>query len=227
MLLRHGQSEWNAAGRFTGWQDVALTARGRAEAVHAGERLAAAGLLPDEVHTSLLSRSIESAALTLAAADRSWIPVCRTWRLNERHYGALTGKYKEQVRAKAGEVQYRLWRNSLAMAPPAMDEAQAAAVRADPRYQRLVAEAVPATESMGDVVRRVLPWFYDLAVPSLLAGKTLLVVAHGNSLRALVCHLDRLSQTELDLCRLDVGRARVYEFDERMRVLCRGGKPIE
>lgn len=227
MLLRHGQSTSNAAGRFTGWQDVPLTDRGRAEAGRAGRLLSEVGPEPHVVHTSLLSRAIETTDLVLAELGRRSLPVERTWRLNERHYGALTGLRKEQVRSAVGEPVYRLWRNSLTVAPPATATSELARLHAD-CHGALPAgtELVPAGESIGEVLRRVLPWWLHRAVPQLRHGLNLLVVAHGNSLRALICHLDRLTQAELDGFRLEAGHPLRYDFDELLRPVRRGGQAL-
>ncbi|MGN6245304.1 MAG: 2,3-bisphosphoglycerate-dependent phosphoglycerate mutase [Motilibacteraceae bacterium] len=226
VLLRHGQSTSNAAGRFTGWQDVPLTEQGRADARRAGRLLCGAGPEPQVVHTSLLSRAIESADLVLAELDRRSLPVERTWRLNERHYGALTGLSKASVRSVVGESVYRLWRNSLTVAPPAVATQELAGLPADLSSSLTGTELVPTGESIGDVVRRVLPWWLDSAVPQLRRGLNLLVVAHGNSLRALICHLDGLTQDELDTRRVAVGLPLRYDFDEHLSPLRRGGQPV-
>jgi len=223
VLLRHGQSISNAAREFTGWLDSPLTALGRRQSVQAGRRLAAAGVYPDAVHTSLLSRAMVSADLALAQAGRYPVPVRRSWRLNERHYGALTGRNKEAVRAEVGEQRYRQWRNSLQVAPPPMGEDALQQLRRDPRYAALAGEQVPASESLGEVLARLLPYWTDVLVPELAAGWTVLVVAHGNSLRALVCHLDHLSQTELTATRTGPGAPLKYQFNDSLRPVRRGG----
>lgn len=224
VLLRHGQSTSNAARDFTGWLDSPLTAFGRRQAADAGRRLADADIRPDVVQTSLLARAIVSADLALAEVGRCWIPVCRSWRLNERHYGALTGTGKDMVRTEAGEQQYRIWRNSLRVAPPPMEPELLDTSRRDPRYAALPAELVPATESLGDVVDRLLPYWSDVLVPQLHEGLTVLVVAHGNSLCALASHLDQLGQRELTALRIPTGEPLQYHFTEGWRLICRGGE---
>ena len=194
VLLRHGESDWNAKNLFTGWVDVDLTEQGAAEARRGGELLAEAGLLPDVVHTSLLRRAISTADLALDACDRHWIPVRRSWRLNERHYGALQGKDKKQTLEEYGEEQFMLWRRSYDTPPPPIADDDECSQVGDPRYADLGDEMLPRTECLKDVVDRMLPYWYDAIVPDLRAGQTVLVAAHGNSLRALVKHLDGISR---------------------------------
>ena len=190
VLLRHGESDWNQKNLFTGWVDVDLTAKGEAEARRGGELLVDHDLLPDVLHTSLQRRAIRTAELALDAADRLWIPVRRSWRLNERHYGALQGKDKAQTLAEFGEEQFMLWRRSYDMPPPPLPIDDEFSQFHDPRYATLPPEVRPRTECLADVVVRMLPYWYDDIVPDLLAGRTVLVAAHGNSLRALIKHLD-------------------------------------
>jgi 2,3-bisphosphoglycerate-dependent phosphoglycerate mutase len=197
LLLRHGESEWNAKNLFTGWVDVDLTARGEAEVRRGGELLRERDLLPDVVHTSVLRRAIRTAELALAACDRQWIPVRRSWRLNERHYGALQGKNKKQIREEFGDQQFMIWRRSYDTRPPPIADADPWSQVDDPRYAALPPELLPRTECLADVVARALPYWYDAIVPDLLAGRTVLVSAHGNSLRALVKHLDRVSDEDI------------------------------
>ena len=185
VMLRHGQSEWNAAGLFTGWENAHLTARGELEAARAGTLLAEHGVLPAFAHTSLLRRAIRTTDLALAAADRDWIPVRRSWRLNGRHYGALQGRSKDDVLRQHGEEQFRLWRRSYDVPPPPFDAARWSAQSTDPRYLALPPEALPRTESLADVSARLLPYWRDAIVPDLRAGGCVLVVSHGNTLRAL------------------------------------------
>lgn len=217
ILLRHGESTWNEENRFTGWVDVDLSERGALEALHAGELLVAHDLLPDVVHTSVLVRSIRTAELALAHAGRSWIPVRRSWRLNERHYGALQGKNKEEIRLEFGDEQYMLWRRSYDVPPPPLDASSEFAAGRDPRYRSLPADGLPATECLKDVLVRVLPYWYDSIVPDLRAGRRVLVVAHGNSLRALVKHLDRLSDEAIVGLNLPTGVPLLYELGEDAR----------
>lgn len=217
ILLRHGESTWNEEGRFTGWVDVDLNERGALEARHAGELLAARDLLPDVVHTSVLVRSIRTAELALGAAARSWIPVHRSWRLNERHYGALQGRNKEETRLEFGDAQYMLWRRSYDVPPPPLPVDSELAAARDPRYRSLPPDALPDTECLKDVLVRVLPYWYDALVPDLGAGRRVLVVAHGNSLRALVKHLDGISDEAIVELNLPTGVPLLYELDELAR----------
>src|SRR5262245_16608798 len=183
VLLRHGESEWNAKNLFTGWVDVDLTARGEDEARRGGELLREQGLLPDVVHTSVQLRAIRTADLALRACDRHWIDVRRSWRLNERHYGALQGKNKKQTLDQYGEDQFMLWRRSYDTPPPPIADDDEWSQAADPRYATLPPELMPRSECLKDVVARMLPYWYDVIVPQLLDGTTVLVAAHGNSLR--------------------------------------------
>lgn len=196
ILLRHGQSEWNEKNLFTGWVDVRLTELGVTEARRAGELLAQKGLEPDILHTSVLSRAIQTAHLALDAADRLWIPVQRSWRLNERHYGALQGKDKAQTLAEFGQEQFQTWRRSFDVPPPPIDDSDEFSQASDPRYEGL-GEAQPRTEALKQVIERMLPYWNEEIVPQLAEGKTVLVVAHGNSLRALVKHLEGISDEEI------------------------------
>jgi 2,3-bisphosphoglycerate-dependent phosphoglycerate mutase len=212
VLLRHGESDWNAKNLFTGWVDVDLTAAGEAEGQRGGELLAEHGLLPDVVHTSLLRRAIRTAEIALHAADRHWIPVRRTWRLNERHYGALQGKDKTEVRAEFGDEQFMLWRRSYDVPPPGLADNDRYSQVGDPRYADLL-ETIPRTECLADVVRRMLPYWYDAIVPDLRAG-AVLVAAHGNSLRALIKHLDGLSDDEVVSLNVPTGIPLRYRLDD-------------
>ncbi|MCZ3386211.1 MAG: 2,3-bisphosphoglycerate-dependent phosphoglycerate mutase, partial [Actinomycetia bacterium] len=193
VLLRHGQSMWNAKNLFTGWVDVGLTEVGAAEAVRGGQLLRTSGTLPDVVHTSVQGRAIRTAELALEASDRQWIPVRRSWRLNERHYGALQGKDKKQTLAEFGEEQFMLWRRSYDTPPPLMPDDDEYSQVGDERYAGLPTELVPRTECLKDVLERMLPYWYDAIVPDLQAGQSVRVTAHGNSLRAFVKHLDEIS----------------------------------
>jgi 2,3-bisphosphoglycerate-dependent phosphoglycerate mutase len=217
VLLRHGESKWNSANLFTGWVDVDLTERGEGEARRGGELLAEHALLPDVLHTSLLRRATRTAELALDAADRHWIPVRRSWRLNERHYGALQGKDKAQVRAEYGDDQFMLWRRSYDVPPPPLPADDEHSQAHDPRYATLPPELRPDTECLADVVARMLPYWYDAIVPDLLAGLTVLVAAHGNSLRGLVMHLDKLSREQVVGLNIPTGIPLRYDLDDALR----------
>ena len=200
ILLRHGESEWNAKNLFTGWVDVDINDKGVAEAKRGAELLKEQNLLPDVVHTSLLRRAIHTAYLALDGCDRHWVPVRRSWRLNERHYGDLQGKNKAQTLEQYGEEQFMLWRRSYDTPPPAIAADGEFSQFNDARYAELPPEARPLTECLADVVVRMLPYWYDAIVPDLRAGRTTLAAAHGNSLRALVKHLDQISDAEIAGC---------------------------
>jgi 2,3-bisphosphoglycerate-dependent phosphoglycerate mutase len=227
VLLRHGESEWNAADLFTGWVDVALTQKGTDEAVRGGKLIAERGLLPDVVHTSVLRRAIATAFLALDAADRHWIPVKRSWRLNERHYGALQGKNKKQTLEQYGEEQFMLWRRSYGTPPPEIDVDDEFAQTHDARYANLAGGALPRTECLADVVDRMLPYFYDQIVPDLQAGKTVLVAAHGNSLRALVKHLDGMSEEAVVGLNIPTGVPLLYTLDADLKPTVTGGEYLD
>ncbi|MGW0636267.1 phosphoglyceromutase [Nocardia salmonicida] len=214
VLLRHGESEWNALNLFTGWVDVQLTDKGIAEGKRAGELLKEAGILPDIVYTSLLRRAISTADNALGTADRLWIPVVRDWRLNERHYGDLQGKNKEQVREQYGQEQFMLWRRSYDTPPPPIQPDNEYSQEGDPRYAGI---EVPKTECLLDVVKRMVPYWEDTISAELRTGKTVLVAAHGNSLRALVKHLDGISDEDISGLNIPTGIPLVYELDENMR----------
>jgi 2,3-bisphosphoglycerate-dependent phosphoglycerate mutase len=213
ILLRHGESEWNAKNLFTGWVDVDLAATGEAEARNGGELLAAQGLLPDVVHTSVLRRAIRTSEIALHAADRHWIPVRRSWRLNERHYGALQGKDKKQTLGEYGEEQFMLWRRSYDVPPPPLPNDAEFSQFNDPRYLVVPPEFRPNTECLADVLKRVLPYWTDAVIPDLRAGLTVLIVAHGNSLRALVKHLDSISDQDIAALNIPTGQPLRYELD--------------
>jgi 2,3-bisphosphoglycerate-dependent phosphoglycerate mutase len=226
VLLRHGESDWNAKNLFTGWVDVALTEKGEGEAVRGGQLIRESGVLPDVVHTSLQRRAINTAALALDAADRHWIPVKRSWRLNERHYGALQGKDKKQTLAEYGEEQFMLWRRSFDTPPPPLDDSDEFSQAGDPRYADL-GDELPRTECLKDVIARFLPYWEGEIVPDLQAGRTVLVAAHGNSLRALVKHLDQISDEDIAGLNIPTGMPLVYRLDESMRPTVAGGEYLD
>ena len=226
VLLRHGESEWNAKDLFTGWVDVDLTEKGRAEAVRGGEQLVAAGLLPDVVHTSLQRRAITTAHLALDAADRHWIPVHRSWRLNERHYGALQGKDKKQTLEEYGEEQFMTWRRSFDVPPPPLDDGDEFSQAHDPRYADL-GDDLPRTECLKDVITRMLPYWDSAVVPDLRAGHTVLIAAHGNSLRGIVKHLDGISDDDIPGLNIPTGMPLVYRLDESMTPTVAGGEYLD
>ncbi|WP_062379574.1 phosphoglyceromutase [Demequina pelophila] len=211
ILLRHGESEWNEKNLFTGWVDVPLNEKGWGEAKRGGELLKEEGILPDVVHTSLLRRAIMTANLALDAADRHWIPVKRNWRLNERHYGDLQGKNKAETLEQFGEEKFMIWRRSYDVPPPAISAENTFTQEGDPRY---AGEPVPATECLKDVLERALPYWESDVVPDLKAGKTVLVAAHGNSLRAIVKHLDGIADDEIVGVNIPTGIPLVYHLDE-------------
>jgi 2,3-bisphosphoglycerate-dependent phosphoglycerate mutase len=213
VLLRHGESEWNRKNLFAGWANVGLTPAGELEARLAGDLLAENHLLPEVVHTSLLRRAIRTAQITLDVADRDWIPVRRSWRLNERHYGALQGKNRVQVRAEFGHEQFMLWRRSYDTAPPPLPDDECDEVN-DPRYENLLG-TVPRSECLKDVVERMLPYWYDTIVPDLRQYNIVLVVAHGNSLRALRKHLDGISDEAIVALNIPTGIPLRYDFDDK------------
>jgi 2,3-bisphosphoglycerate-dependent phosphoglycerate mutase len=226
ILLRHGESDWNAKNLFTGWVDVGLTEKGQQEAVRGGEQLREADLLPDVVHTSVLRRAISTACISLDAADRHWIPVRRSWRLNERHYGALQGKDKKQTLEEYGEEQFMLWRRSFDVPPPLIDDDDEFSQVGDPRYADLGSE-MPRTECLKDVIQRMLPYWESGIVPDLKDGKTVLVAAHGNSLRGIVKHLDRISDEDIVGLNIPTGMPLVYRLDDDMRPTVPGGEYLD
>ncbi len=224
VLLRHGESEWNAKNLFTGWVDVRLSDKGEAEARRGGEMLAQRGLLPDVLHTSLLRRAIHTSQLALDACDRHWIPVQRSWRLNERHYGALQGKDKAQTLAEYGEEQFQLWRRSFDVPPPPIDDADPYSQAHDARYAGISA---PKTECLKDVITRMLPYWDEAIVPDLKAGKRVLVTAHGNSLRALVKHLDGISDADIAGLNIPTGIPLYYKLDANFKPVVKGGEYLD
>ncbi len=227
VLLRHGESEWNSKGLFTGWVDVGLSGSGSTEAVQAGRMLREAGLRPAIVHTSVLTRAIQTADLSLAEAGLLWLPVARSWRLNERHYGALQGKNKAQTRQEFGDGQFMLWRRSYDVPPPPLPDGDPMSQASDPRYAHLPPELLPRTECLKDVLHRMLPYWYDGIVPDLAAVRTVLVVAHGNSLRALVKHLDGIGDAEIAELNIPTGIPLVYELDGEFRPKVAGGRYLD
>ena len=226
ILLRHGESTWNALNLFTGWVDVDLSDKGQAEAAHGGALLAEKGCLPDVLHTSLLRRAIKTANIALDNCDRHWIPVKRDWRLNERHYGALQGRNKKQTLDAYGEEQFMLWRRSYDTPPPAIDADDEYAQTNDPRYADLGSE-LPATECLKDVVARMIPYWEESIIPDLRAGKTVLVTAHGNSLRALVKHLDGISDEDIAALNIPTAMPLVYRLNEDMQPIVKGGEYLD
>lgn len=216
VLLRHGESVWNQQNRFTGWVDVPLSARGENEARSAGQRLAAANIAIDEAHTSLLKRAIKTCWLALEEMDRMWIPQARSWRLNERHYGALTGLDKAEMAARHGEAQVAIWRRSYDVPPPPLAEDDPKNPARDARYASLRDGERPRAESLKDTVARFLPYWDGSIAPALRAGRVVMVAAHGNSLRALVKHLDRMGEAEIVALNIPTGMPLVYELDAEL-----------
>lgn len=221
ILLRHGESEWNAKNLFTGWVDVRLSEKGQAEALSAGLLLKSRGLNPDVLHTSLLRRAIHTAQIALDTCDRHWIPVKRSWRLNERHYGALQGKDKKATLEQYGEAQFKLWRRSFDVPPPPIDDSDPFSQAQDARYQDLGSQ-MPRTECLKDVVHRLMPYWEGSIIPDLQAGSTVLVAAHGNSLRALVKHLDGISDSDIAELNIPTGIPLLYQLDNSMQPLGAG-----
>ena len=216
ILVRHGQSQWNLENRFTGWWDVNLTAKGEDEARAAGELLRAKGVLPTVAFTSLQTRAIRTLHFALEAAGRLWIPETKDWRLNERHYGGLTGLDKAETTAKHGEEQVKIWRRSFDIPPPLLEDGSEFDLKADPRYAGI---SIPSTESLKDTIARVLPYYQAAIAPALAAGETVLIAAHGNSLRALVKHLSGISDDEITGLEIPTGQPIVYELDDNLVAL--------
>ena len=227
LLLRHGQSAANSEDSFSGWLDVPLSDRGRREAARAGELMAEQGLLPDVVHTSVLTRAIRTADIALATIGHQWLPTRRSWRLNERHYGALQGRSRAAVRAEIGDESYSRWRRSYEHAPPPLPEDDPSSARHDRRYAGLPARELPTTEALSDVYRRVVPYWQDAIAADLHAGQVVLVVAHSNSLRALCMHLDALTPREVEALNIPTGVPLRYELDHDCRPLVRGGTYLD
>src|SRR6202042_2211012 len=227
ILLRHGESAWNAEGLFTGWVDVGLSEQGAREAAAGGGLLRDAGLQPDIVHTSVLTRAIQTANIAQEEAGLLWLPVRRSWRLNERHYGALQGKDKAQTRREFGDEQFMLWRRSYDVPPPPIADDDPLSQAGDVRYAGLPPEARPRTECLKDVVTRMLPYWYDAIVPDMGHDGTVLVVAHGNSLRALVKHLDGISDAAIAELNIPTGIPLVYQLDDAFRPVTPGGRYLD
>jgi 2,3-bisphosphoglycerate-dependent phosphoglycerate mutase len=227
VLLRHGESVWNSENRFTGWVDVGLSEKGAAEAKTGGRLLREAGLRPAVVHTSVLARAIQTANISLEEAGLLWLPVARSWRLNERHYGALQGKNKAETRQAFGDEQFMLWRRSYDVPPPPIADDDPLSQSTDPRYAHLPPELLPRTECLKDVLHRMLPYWYDAVVPALAADQTVLVVAHGNSLRALVKHLDGISDADIAALNIPTGIPLLYELDDGFRPKQAGGRYLD
>jgi 2,3-bisphosphoglycerate-dependent phosphoglycerate mutase len=225
VLLRHGESEWNALNLFTGWVDVDLTDKGRAEAVRSGELLVEQGVQPDVLYTSVLRRAISTAHLALDAADRLWIPVHRSWRLNERHYGALQGLDKAATKEKYGDEQFMAWRRSYDTPPPPIEPGSEYSQDRDPRYADI--GGGPLTECLADVVERFAPYYTETIVPDLKAGRTVLIAAHGNSLRALVKYLDGMSDEDVVALNIPTGIPLLYELDENLSPTVVGGRYLD
>jgi 2,3-bisphosphoglycerate-dependent phosphoglycerate mutase len=217
VLVRHGESDWNLENRFTGWKDVDLSDKGRAEAVEAGRLMKEEGLVFDRVHTSLLLRAIKTAQIALEEMGLHWLPVERHWRLNERHYGALQGLDKKETADRHGKEQVLVWRRSYDVPPPALDWDDERHPRFDPRYASLAPEQIPGTECLADVVERMLPYWYDRIVPQIRLGERVVVVAHGNSLRALVKHLDGISDEDITELNIPTGLPLVYTLGPDLR----------
>jgi 2,3-bisphosphoglycerate-dependent phosphoglycerate mutase len=226
IILRHGNSTWNQENLFTGWVDVELSDQGRAEAKRAGDLLVASGLKPELVFTSRLKRAIHTAEIALAAADRSWIDVQRDWRLNERHYGALQGKDKAQTLAQYGPEMFQTWRRSFDVPPPPIEDTDQYSQANDERYAEL-GDQVPKTECLKDVLERMLPFWLSDIQPALKSRKTVLVTAHGNSLRALVKHLDGISDEDIAELNIPTGIPLVYELDEHFKPIQNGGRYLD
>jgi len=226
ILLRHGESDWNAKNLFTGWVDVPLSEKGRQEAARGGELLAERDLLPDLLHTSLLRRAISTAQIALDVCDRHWIPVRRSWRLNERHYGALQGKDKKATLAAYGEEQFMLWRRSFDVPPPPIDDDDEFSQSRDARYSELGSK-LPKTECLKDVVTRMMPYWNDSIIPDLQSGKRVIVVAHGNSLRALVKHLDGISDDAIAQLNIPTGIPLLYMLDKNLKPIKSGGEYLD
>ena len=219
VLLRHGESTWNKENRFTGWTDVDLTEKGRSEAVNAGRLLKDSGFAFDLAFTSVLRRAIRTLWITLEELDRMWIPIQHSWRLNERHYGALQGLNKAETAEKFGESQVKLWRRSYDVPPPALEPSDPRTGAGDPRYAGMAANEMPRTECLKDTVARFLPYWHEAIAPAVRSGQSVVIAAHGNSLRALVKYLDGISDSEIVELNIPTGQPLVYELDDDLRPL--------
>ena len=217
VLLRHGESTWNKENRFTGWTDVDLTEKGRAEAAEAGRLLREGGFVFDSAYTSVLKRAIRTLFITLDTLDQLWIPVIKSWRLNERHYGALQGLNKAETAAKHGDAQTKIWRRSYDIPPPPLDPGDPRHPSRDPRYAGLAASELPLTESLKDTVARFLPYWHETIAPAVRSGTRVVIAAHGNSLRALVMYLDALDQQTIVELNIPTGIPLVYELDDELK----------
>ena len=226
ILLRHGESEWNAKNLFTGWVDVELSERGLQEAARGGQLLKEANLLPDVLHTSLLKRAINTADIALKNCGRTGIPTKRSWRLNERHYGALQGKDKAATLKEYGEEQFQLWRRSFDVPPPAIADDDQYSQKNDPKYANL-GELLPKTECLKDVVARVVPYLTGEITEDLKLGKTVLITAHGNSIRAIVKYLDAISDTDIAGVNIPTGIPLLYELNEKFEPITKGGRYLD
>ena len=226
ILLRHGESEWNAKNLFTGWVDVALSDKGRAEATRGGQLLKEANLLPDVLHTSLLTRAINTADIALASAGVVGIPIKRSWRLNERHYGALQGKDKAATLKEYGAEQFQLWRRSFDVPPPPIADDDQYSQKNDPKYANLDGP-LPKTECLKDVVARVIPYLNNEIKSDLVSGKVVLITAHGNSIRAIVKYLDDISDTDIAGVNIPTGIPLLYELNESFKPITKGGRYLD
>lgn len=219
VMIRHGESQWNQENRFTGWQDVDLSEKGRAEAARGGKALKEEGFVFDRAYTSVLKRAIRTLWIVMDEAEQMWLPVQRSWRLNERHYGALTGLNKAETAAKHGEEQVKIWRRSYDTPPPLMDAADERHPRFDLRYRNIDARVLLAGESLKDTVARVLPIWADSIVPAMVAGEKVLIVAHGNSLRAMIQHIEGMSADEIMQVNLPTGIPLMYTLDKDFKMI--------
>lgn len=226
ILLRHGESLWNAKNLFTGWVDVDLSEKGAAEALQAGKLLMKEELLPDTLHTSLLRRAIKTAQIALDICERHWVPVKRSWRLNERHYGALQGKNKAQTLEEFGEKQFKLWRRSYDVAPPAISPDDEFSQAHDARYKELAGH-IPSTECLKDVVVRITPYLTNEVAIDLRNGQNVMIAAHGNSIRAIVKHIDCISDEDISEVNIPTGIPLVYEFDKDFEPIIKGGRYLD